>query len=82
MSKIAKTTVAGEAVYTETPTTLIDKLVSAVTIPLGALTAENATTSTFYNAADAGIASVAAFTAGFAAGDLWGDSVPFLGQRR
>lgn len=83
MSKIILTTNdAGELVHTPEETNLLDKAVNGLLMPLNAFKSETAGQGTFYNEADAGVATLMHFCAGFAVGDMFGDQVPVLGQRR
>lgn len=64
---------------TKNSTTFVDDLMTAVAAPLKAISGD---TGTYHSENVVGLAAVVWGCAGFAAGDLWGAKVPFLGGRR
>lgn len=80
MSKIVKSGTAEAPVYTETATTLTDKVMLGLTAPLALIGDEGK--SEFYSKDDIAVASVVDVGVGFVLGDKFGDKVPVLGQRR
>lgn len=64
---------------TKTSTTLFDKALGVVTLPLAAFKSDE---TAFISEKDAGVAVISGMAAGFALGDKFGAKVPFLGGRR
>lgn len=64
---------------TKNSTSFLDNVMTVASAPLKALSGD---TGTYHSEDVIGMAAIAWACAGFAAGDKWGASVPFLGGRR
>lgn len=70
---------AGTITHVETEVALTDMLMTYITAPFSIFSANQ---TEYYSKAEMGKAQLASAGAGFVLGDMYGDRVPLLGQRR